>query len=69
MPTNPKRKGSQRMARASSGSSGLGQREYRDAQGQIHHHTKKYMEQHAQPSQSLSSRRGSGSSGSRGGSR
>ncbi|MFO7178109.1 MAG: hypothetical protein DIU78_005335 [Pseudomonadota bacterium] len=47
------------MARASSGSSDLAQREYRDAQGRIHHHTKKYMEQHGQPSQSASGRRGS----------
>jgi len=27
-------------------SSDLAQREYRDSQGQVHHHTKKYMEQH-----------------------
>lgn len=27
-------------------SSDLKEREYRDNQGQVHHHTKKYMEQH-----------------------
>lgn len=27
-------------------SSDLKEREYRDSQGQVHHHTKKYMEQH-----------------------
>jgi hypothetical protein len=43
--------GSERKDKEQSGSGGgedqdLKSREYRDEQGEVHHHTKKYMEQH-----------------------
>jgi hypothetical protein len=38
--------GGGRESQGESGSSDLKEREYRDAQGNIHHHTRTYQEQH-----------------------
>jgi len=40
------RDGSQHSRSDSSDDQSLKQREYKDAQGDVHHHTKSYMEQH-----------------------